>query len=146
MDLSYIKTTQGLIQCSQIVLAAIGGIFNLALGASGFWSFVFWSTVIISGLFLALEVFQIMPSLEAKIPILIKVRFGYVFGWTILYVICSIWSFVTFQLSGILVYILLAVFFLDLFFRYRAYKAGGPDATASNPTATAASGGEVPKY
>ena len=36
---------------------------------------------------------------------------------------------------------------MDLFFHYRVYKTGsGPDATASNPTATAASGGEVPKY
>ena len=43
-------------------------------------------------------------------------------------------------------YILLGVFLVDLFFRYRAYKKGGPDAIASNPTATAASGGEVPKY
>ena len=46
----------------------------------------------------------------------------------------------------ILVYILLAVFLLDLFFRYRAYKNSGADVTASNPTATAASGGEMPKY
>ena len=46
----------------------------------------------------------------------------------------------------ILIYILLAVFLLDLFFRYRAYKNSGADVTASNPTATAASGGEMPKY
>ena len=47
----------------------------------------------------------------------------------------------------ILVYLLIILFGVDLFFRYRAYKSGGgADATASNPTATAASGGEVPKY
>ena len=49
-------------------------------------------------------------------------------------------------LLQILVYILVFLFVIDLFFRYRAYKSGGADATASNPTATAASGGEVPKY
>ena len=74
-------------------------------------------------------------------------KFGYVVIWTGLYIISSIISFVTFALNAILVYILLALFVLDLFFHYRVYKTGsGPDATASNPTATAASGGEVPKY
>ena len=74
-------------------------------------------------------------------------KFGYVFIWTVLYIISSIISFVTFQLNAILVYILLALFVMDLFFHYRVYKTGSaPDATASNPTATAASGGEVPKY
>ena len=69
-------------------------------------------------------------------------KFGYVFIWTVLYIISSIISFVTFQLNAILVYILLALFVMDLFFHYRVYKTGsGPDATASNPTATAASGG-----
>ena len=74
-------------------------------------------------------------------------KLGYVAIWTLLYIISSIISFVTFQLNAILVYILLALFVMDLFFHYRVYKTGsGPDATASNPTATAASGGEVPKY
>ena len=74
-------------------------------------------------------------------------KLGYVAIWTLLYIISSIISFVTFALNAILVYILLALFVMDLFFHYRVYKTGsGPDATASNPTATAASGGEVPKY
>ena len=74
-------------------------------------------------------------------------KLGYVVIWTFLYIISSIISFVTFALNAILVYILLALFVMDLFFHYRVYKTGsGPDATASNPTATAASGGEVPKY
>ena len=53
------------------VLAAIGGIFTL-FGGSGFWAFTFWSTVVISGLLLGLAVFQILPTLEAKIPLLSK--------------------------------------------------------------------------
>ena len=62
-----------------------------------------------------------------------------------LYLILSIWSFITFQLSAILIYILLILFGIDLFFVYREYKSG-TDVTASNPAATAASGGEIPKY
>ena len=92
-------------------------------------------------------------------------RLGYVGIWLILYLICALLSVISFNLSGvstfenifkhlkkishlqILVYVLIVLFGLDLFFRYRAYKSGGgADATASNPTATAASGGEVPKY
>ena len=48
------------------VLAAIGGIFSLVGGGWGFWSFVFWSTVIISGLLLGLKVFGILQTLEGK--------------------------------------------------------------------------------
>merc|ERR1719215_10771 len=146
MDLSHIKTTEGLIETGQIVLSTIGGIFCLALSGSGFWSFVFWSTAIISALFLVMIVLKIMEKLETQLPIISKVRLGYVLGWTGLYLICSIWSFITFNLSGILVYLLLFLFLLDLFFRYRKYKSSGADATASNPTATSASGGEIPKY
>merc|ERR1712018_223428 len=127
----------------QIVLSGIGGIFCIASNGSGFWSFVFWSTCLISLLFLALTVFNVMPALEKRFPFTSKVILGYVVGW---FGLCVIWSIVAFNLSGILVYILLFLFGIDLFFRYRAYKSGGADATASNPTATAASGGEFPKY
>ena len=45
-------------------------------------------------------------------------------------------------------YVCTFVFIVDLIVRYRAYKSSGPDATASNPAAAAASGGEIgqPKY
>merc|ERR1712008_613949 len=114
-------------------------------GGSGFWAFTFWSTVVISGLLLGLAVFQILPTLEAKLPLLSKAKLGYVAVWTLLYVISSIISFVTFALNAILVYILLGLFVLDLFFHYRVYKTGsGPDATASNPTATQPRGAKCP--
>merc|ERR1712062_405857 len=147
MDLSHIRTNEGLIELGQIVLSGIGGIFCLALNGNGFWSFVYWSTCIISSLFFAMNIFKMLPALEARFPLLSKVRLGYVGIWLILYLICALLSIISFNLSGILVYVLIVLFGLDLFFRYRAYKSGGgADATASNPTATAASGGEVPKY
>eukprot|EP00093_Oithona_nana_P002777 02777.XXX_98653_99106_1 [CDS] Oithona nana genome sequencing. len=94
-----------------------------------------------------MNIFKMLPALEARFPLLSKVRLGYVGIWLILYLICALLSVISFNLSGILVYVLIGLFGLDLFFRYRAYKSGGgADATASNPTATAASGGEVPKY
>ena len=65
--------------------------------------------------------------------------------YTALYGISAIISFVTFNLSGVLVYFLFALCVVDLFFKYRAYKSG-TDVVASNPSATAASGGEIPKY
>merc|ERR1712141_93043 len=146
MDLSYIRTNHGLIQASQVVIASIGGIFNLALGGTwGFWSFVFWSTAIFSAIILGLNVFKILPALEKSTPIISKVILGYSVVYGGLYLILSIWSFITFQLSAILIYILLILFGIDLFFKYREYKSG-TDVTASNPAATAASGGEIPKY
>jgi len=146
MDVSEIKTTQGLCYFTQIVLAGIGGIYNLVLGGNPFWNFVYWSTVVISGLLLAAKVFGILPTLEAKFFWFNRAILGYVAVWAGLYGICSIMSFISFNLGGVLLYITLATFVVDLILRYLAYRKGGPDITASNPTATAASGGEVPKY
>ena len=55
------------------MLSGIGGIFCLALNGSGFWSFVYWSTCIISLLFFGMNVFQMMPALEARFPLMSKV-------------------------------------------------------------------------
>ena len=55
------------------VLGAIGGIFALALSGPGFWSFIYWSTAIISALFIALRVFNIMPALEQRFAFMSKV-------------------------------------------------------------------------
>ena len=55
------------------VLAAIGGVFALFLDGPGFWSFIYWSTAIISALFIALRVFNIMPALEQRFALMSKV-------------------------------------------------------------------------
>ena len=65
--------------------------------------------------------------------------------YTALYAFASIISFVSFALSGVLLYFLFALCVVDLFFKYRAYKSG-TDVVASNPSAVAASGAEIPKY
>ena len=72
--------------------------------------------------------------MEAKFPWLIKAQLGYVAIWAILYGICVIISFASFGLSAVVVYLLFALFLLDLFFGYRAYKASEDE---SNPNATA---------
>ena len=155
MDLEVLKSTEGLIKASQIVLAFCGCIFALVPGQGhAFWTFVLVTTIIISGILLGLEVFPTctynLNALEAKFPWLIKAQLGYVAIWTILYGICVIISWVSFGLSAIIVYLLLALFLLDLFFRYRAYKASEDE---SNPNATADAefeenpfGDNLPKY
>ena len=70
----------------------------------------------------------------------------YSLAYTVLYGISAVISFVSFALSGVLIYFLFALCVVDLFFKYRAYKSGTSDVVASNPAATAASGGEIPKY
>ena len=57
MDLEVLKSTEGLIKASQIVLAFTGCIFALVPEQGhSFWTFVFVTTIIISGILLGLQV------------------------------------------------------------------------------------------
>ena len=57
MDLEVLKSTEGLIKASQIVLAFTGCIFALVPNQGhSFWTFVFVTTIIISGILLGLQV------------------------------------------------------------------------------------------
>lgn len=145
---NFMRTMPGMVMAGQVVLALIGAIISL-ITSTALHAFAFWSTLIISGVFLLLHICNLMQTIEAKFPLITRVQLGYVGVWTILYIIVSIVSFFGFAISAILVYAILIVFLIDLFIRYREYRSGsGPNATASNPAAAAASGGEtgVPKY
>ena len=82
LNWNYTKTPTGLIQLGEIVsffpfsfqlfqciffqiLAFIGGLFMAIFDGNGFWAFVFWSTVIITSLIIGLNVFEILPKLQA---------------------------------------------------------------------------------
>ena len=56
MDLEVLKSTEGLIKASQIVLAFAGCILSLLSKGHSFWTFVFVTTIIISGILLGLQV------------------------------------------------------------------------------------------
>ena len=57
MDLEVLKSTEGLIKASQIILAFTGCIFALVPDQGhSFWTFVFVTTIIISGILLGLQV------------------------------------------------------------------------------------------
>ena len=84
LNWNYTKTPTGLIQLGEIVsfffpfsyqlfhhifffqiLAFIGGLFMAIFDGNGFWAFVFWSNVIITSLIIGLNVFEILPKLQA---------------------------------------------------------------------------------
>jgi len=85
---------------------------------SGFWAFVFWSTVILTSLIIGLNVFEILPKLQMSFSYTDKVILGYTVLYTIFYGICAIISFISFSLSAIIVYLLLFLFCTELFLAY----------------------------
>ena len=68
MDLEVLKSTEGLIKASQIVLACAGCILSLfgkgqASQGHPFWTFVFVTTIMISGTLLGLQVVTVQDFL-----------------------------------------------------------------------------------
>ncbi len=116
----------------EVVSSVIGGVISTWIGSLVFLIVVFWSTVIISGLFLCLHTFNV----ETKFPILPKVRLCYILLWGVLYLILSAVSFISFSLYAVRVYVCAFIFIVDLFVWVRAYlKSRRPVVTASNPGA-----------
>ena len=108
-----------LLQIGQIVASFIGAILCVCgLCINPFWTYVYWSTVVISSILLALTYCNLMSSLESKCPCFINLRFGYVLVYAIVYLICTIWSFIDWEVSALLAYVLLVAFAGELFMRY----------------------------
>lgn len=127
LNIDYIRSNRGMLVTAEAVLGGIGGIISLVT-FSGFMSFCFWSTFMISGALVLLNVLNVYQALHAKFSFLTKVEFGYVAIWALFYIIATIWSFISWGISSIIGYVELALFLLDGFLHFRVYRSGG-----SNP-------------
>ena len=85
MDLEVLKSTEGLIKASQIVLAFAGCILSLLTPGHSFWTFVFVTTIMISGTLLGLQVGTVQDFL-----------FKYVMN----YHVCIWWKYIAYIMSS----------------------------------------------
>jgi len=130
LNVDYIRSNRGMLVTAEAVLGCVGGIICAVSSWSGYMSFVMWTTVMISGTLVLLNVLNTYQALHAKFPILTKVEFGYVAIWTLFYAIGTIISFVpTFwSIFYIIGYVELALFLLDGFLHFRVFRSGGDNA------------------
>jgi len=144
-DTNFIRTMPGMAMSAEVVLGLVGGVTGIIL-ASGFESFLFWTTVIISGLFLFTHITNLTQMMEARFPILVKLHLIYLCVWAGLLTVDIIVCIVSFKLIGIVVGLLLCAFLVDLVLKYRKWRSGGGGAenNAAPPTspATLESGGK----
>ena len=125
-NLDYLSSNRGMVITAEAALAVIGSIVG-AVFQSGFLAFCLWSTLIISGALLLLNILNVYQLLQAKFSHLAKVELGYVAVWALFYLISTIISFVpTFWTpDAIIGYVEFALFLLDGFFHFRMYRSGG---------------------
>jgi len=131
--MSFVKTVPGMAMAAEVILGLGGGVLGIIL-ASGFESFLFWTTAIISGVFLFTHITNLTQMLEAKFPFLMKLHLIYLCAWSVLLAIDLVICILTFKLILIVVLLLLAAFIVDLFLKYRKWKsAGGSEGPATEP-------------
>ncbi|XP_023322253.1 uncharacterized protein LOC111696756 isoform X2 [Eurytemora carolleeae] len=121
-DLGFIKTMPGIAKASEVVVGVIGGITGIIL-ASGFESFLFWTTVIISGTLLFTHITNLTPMIEAKFPFFMKLHLIYLGLWSALLVLDLILCIIGFKLILVVVIALLLAFLVDLFIMYRKWRS-----------------------
>jgi len=143
-DASFIRTVPGMCMSAQVMLGLVGGVIGIIF-ASGFESFLFWTTVIVTGVLLFTHVTNLTQMLETKFPILIKAHLAYLLVWSCLLALDMVLCIISFKLIGVVVGLLLCAFVVDLFLKYRKWKSGdGSGAAAPPPTSptTLESGGK----
>lgn len=138
LNLDYIRSNRGMIITAQTAFALIGGIIT-AVQYSALLSFNFWSTLIVSGAVLLLNLLNAYQALHAKFSFLVKVELGYVGLWALLYLVATIISFIplSWTVGAIIGYVEFALFLLDGFLHFRVYRSGGG---GSAPAADAETG------
>jgi len=143
-DTAFLRTVPGMAMSAEVVLGGVGGVIGIIL-ASGFESFIFWTTVIISGIFLFTHVTNLTQTAEAMFPFFAKMHLGYLGIWTGMLLIDFIICILTFKLIGVVVFLLLISFLVDLFMKYRKWKSGTTtttDTAAPTSPASVESGGK----
>merc|ERR1719284_1287356 len=146
LNTDYIRSNRGMIVTAETALGGIGGIIAL-VEFSGFMSFCLWTTFMISGALVLLNVLNVYQALHTKFSFLTKVEFGYVAIWALFYIIATIWSFISWGISSIIGYVELALFLLDGFLHFRVYRSGGgnpPPADAETGANPATGGSDFP--
>ena len=102
LNFAYFKFINAKIVCTEAVVAVIGAILNSTtndyshpIRATGFLSFVFWTTVILSLVIIVINVLNIYPKLIDKYGVIVgQCELVYVGLWLIFYAICALFSFV----------------------------------------------------
>merc|ERR1712212_966326 len=75
-DPSFLRTRAGMTMAVESGVGALGAVISIVLG-NGLESFLYWSTFIISGMFLFTHITSLTQVLESKIPPIAKIHLGY---------------------------------------------------------------------
>ena len=116
-NLDYVKTdTRAKVIAAEAAVGLLGGIINSFWGgmAGPFLSFVFWTTLMISGLIVMLNICKVYEMLYAKLgSALVQGEIIYIVVWAIFYCISTIVSFFGWGASNLFAYVELGLFIFD---------------------------------
>jgi len=134
-DPTFLHTRAGLTLAGEAVVGLVGALVGF-LFANGLESFLCWGAFFISGLFLGTHVTNLTQSLESRIPAMAKIHLTYIAVWSFLLSILCIYRFVAWSLQALFDWVLLLLFLVDLFFKYRSWKSSTVPGSPSNPGPT----------
>ena len=130
-NLDYIKTdTRAKIITAEAAVALLGGIINFFKGgiAAGFLSFVFWTTLIVSGLIVVLNICKVYQLLFVRFGnALVQGEIIYIGLYTLFYGIGSIISLFGWGASNLFAYVELGLFIADAFFHIKRPRYSSSD-------------------
>ena len=123
LNIDYIRSSRGLILTAELAFGFIGGIIAVVY-SDHFLSFCLWSTILISGIMLVLNVLKAYRTLHDKFSFLIFVELGYIAMWVLFYVVAAIITAVpgSWNAGSVFGYIELVLFILDGYLYFRIYK------------------------
>jgi len=142
-DSTFIKTVPGMAMAVQAVVGAGAGFITIfpLIGGSSFQCFSLWIAALVSGLFLLTHTCNLTQTLESAFPYVTKVHLGYLVVWTTLFAIDVLWHTIVFWWTVIFSYVMLAAFLVDLFLKYRMWKAATADPNIAASPGSVESGG-----
>ena len=124
-NLDYIKTnTRAKIITAEAACALLGGILapveSLGGTAGPFLSFVFWTTFLISGLIVLLNICNVYEKIYLKFGnVVVQSEQIYIGVWAVFYAIATIVSFFGWGASNLIAYVEIILFIVDGYFHYK---------------------------
>merc|ERR1712150_265149 len=109
LNIDYLNTKEGRITIAEVVTGGIGGIMAIVF-MHPVLSFFCWCTLALSGALVVTNVLNIHQALVVKFPAFLKLEAAYVFLWMGIYIIFMIFSFVSWNLANICVYVEIVLF------------------------------------